>query len=64
MLNDSTGDFPGDDGNQRSKKDRREELDRRKINEDRTTNERRSLNGEVRRSWVARRQTAEWRKES
>ena len=56
MLNDSTGELAGDDGNQRSKQDRRAESNRRKINEDRTTNERRDLNEEGRRSWIARRQ--------
>lgn len=64
MLDDSTGEPAGDDGNQRSKQDRRAELDRRKIKEDRTTNEHRDLNGEGCGSWVGRRQTAEWRKDS
>ncbi len=63
MLDDSTGEPAGDDGNERSKKDRRAESNRRKINGDCTTDERRDLNGEGRRSWVGRRQAAGWRKE-
>jgi len=64
MLNDNTGEPAGDDGNQRSKQDRHAESDRRKNNEDCTTNERRDLNQDGRRSWVGRRQTAEWRLDS
>ena len=62
MLEDNVGDSAGEDGNQRSKQDRRAGKDRRKINEDRAESERRDLNGEGRRSWIARRQAAEWRK--
>ena len=64
MLDGSNGNPAGKDGKQRSNQDRRAESDRRKFNENRTENERRDLNGESRRSWIARRQTAEWRNES
>ncbi len=53
-----------DNAERRSKQNRRAEEDRREINEDRAASERRDLNGEGRRSWVGRRQTAEWRKDS
>ena len=64
MLDDGTGEPAGDDGNRRSKQDRRAESDRREINQDHATNERRDLNEDGRRSWVGRRQTAAWRKDS
>ena len=54
----------GNDGNQRSTQDRRAEQERRKNNDDPSENERRLKGQDDRRSWVGRRQTAEWRKQS
>ena len=61
MLADSQEETPAETKKERSEKDRRSDPERRQANQEPPEGEKRDQNGDDRRGWVARRQTADWR---
>ena len=61
MLEDPSEDSSTEKNADRTEKDRRSDSERRQVNQDPPDGEKRDQGGEDRRSWVARRQTADWR---